>query len=93
VSGDLYEASYGPFIKILGTILRDVPLSIPVNEAAWMVFRAAKEAGFSPSPPPPDVEEVRRRIRALVKVLVRGLDETAPVTGAARKERAVPLRQ
>ena len=73
VSGDLFEASYAAFVKLLEQILKDADLSMPASEAAWLVFRAAHSSGFSPAPPPPDVEEVRRRIRALTQVLVRGL--------------------
>jgi len=73
VSGDLYSASYGAFVKVLAKILQDARLSIPATEAAWMVFRAAMSTGFSPAPPPPGAAEVRRRLRALAGVLVRGL--------------------
>ncbi|HVE82670.1 MAG TPA: helix-turn-helix domain-containing protein [Myxococcales bacterium] len=73
VSGDLYAASYGPFVKVLAKILREVHLSIPATEAAWMVFRAAMSAGFSPEPPPPPAPEVQKRLRALAGVMVRGL--------------------
>ncbi|HYV48804.1 MAG TPA: helix-turn-helix domain-containing protein [Myxococcaceae bacterium] len=82
VSGDIFEASYSAFVKILEKILEDADLSMPASEAAWLVFRAAHSAGFSPAPPPPDVAEVQRRIRALAEVLVRGL--TDPVSSRPR---------
>lgn len=78
VSGDLFEASYGTFVKILEKILKDAEgLSMPASEAAWLCFRAAHSAGFSPAPPAPDAAEVQRRIRELTKVLVRGLSAGA----------------
>jgi len=75
VSGDLFEASYAGFVKILERILGDAELTMPASEAAWLVFRAAHSAGFSPGPPPPDAAEVQRRIRELTRVLVRGLSD------------------
>src|SRR4051812_7690120 len=76
VSGDLYAASYRDFVKVLARILRDIPMAIPASEAAWMVYRAAKSAGFSPAPPAPTAAEVQRRVRALTRVMVPGLRAT-----------------
>jgi AcrR family transcriptional regulator len=85
VSGDLFEASYFAFVKVLEKILADADLSMPASEAAWLVFRAAHSAGFSPAPPAPDAEEVRRRLRALAGVLVRGLSEKDDAVSSRRR--------
>jgi AcrR family transcriptional regulator len=84
VSGDLFSASFGTYVKTLERILEDAPgLSMPASDAAWLVFRAAHSAGFSPAPPAPDAAEVSRRIRELTHVLVRGLSSRPRAAGRA----------
>jgi AcrR family transcriptional regulator len=58
VSGDLYRKADRAYVKVLAHVLGDQKLSMPAEDAAWLVFRAAEKSDALP---------------ALAKVLARGL--------------------
>jgi AcrR family transcriptional regulator len=69
VSGDLYQKADRAYVEVLAGLLAELELSIPPTDAGWLVFRAAEGTERAEV----STAEVRKRLRQLARVLVKGL--------------------